>query len=468
MQSNVNLVYLSKLCIIVALGGFLFGFDTAVISGTISLVTDQFSLDAVSLGWFVSCALAGSIFGVITAGLLSDKYGRRNMLIVAAILFFISALGCAISTDYNWLVISRFVGGVGVGFASILSPMYISEIAPAHLRGRLVSLYQLAITVGILIAYFSNSYLLNLHSTANLPETLFFSDSWRMMLGAEVIPALVFCVLLFFVPKSPRWLVQKGLHDEAKTVLQKISNEENVDKQLTEIEGSIQHESGTWSELFSSGVRMALLAGVLLSLFVQFSGINAIMYYGPEIFERAGFSLSDALGDQIIIGVVNVLFTLLAIYKIDDWGRKKLLLVGSIGVISSLLVIAALFIFDINQGGLLLGFLLFFIASFAFALGPVNWVILSEIFPNRIRARAMATASMSVWIGTLLVSQLFPLMLDSLGTGGTFLAFALICTPLLIVTLKLLPETKGKSLEEIEQLWLSRRKENVSSKFRRS
>ena len=453
MQATVNLIYLSKLCLIVALGGFLFGFDTAVISGTISQVKEQFSLDAVTSGWYVSCALAGSIAGVITAGLLSDKYGRRKMLIVAALLFSISALGCIIAPDFNWLVASRFIGGIGVGFASILSPMYISEVAPANLRGRLVSLYQLAITVGILVAYFSNAYLLNFRVSDSFSSISFFQDSWRLMLGAEFVPAVIFCALLFFVPRSPRWLIQKNLHVEARSVLQNISPKSNADEEISIIEKSIGEVKSSWSDLFSANVKVALLAGVTLSLFVQFSGINAIIYYGPEIFERAGFELSDALGGQVSIGIVNVLFTLLAIYKIDFWGRKKLLVVGSVGVIGSLLVIAALFAFEVNQGWLLITFLLIFIASFAFALGPVNWVVLSEIFPNRVRAKAMAVASMSIWLGTLMVGQLFPLMLEKLGSGGTFLAFAVICTPLLFITLKLLPETKGKSLEEIERLW---------------
>ena len=452
-QTHLNTVYLSKLCFIVALGGFLFGFDTAVISGTISLVTDQFSLDAVTSGLYVSCALAGCMLGVVTAGLLSDRFGRKKMLIISGVLFLLSALGCMVASNFDWLIISRFIGGIAVGFASILSPMYISEISPAHMRGRLVSLYQLAITIGILTAYFSNSFLLNLHETIILPQSIIFTDPWRMMLGAELVPALCFIVLLFFVPRSPRWLIQQNFRSEAQKVLQKIANKTDVDYQISEIEASLKHETGGFKELVSLKVRRALFVGIILSLFVQFSGINAIIFYGPDIFERAGFTLSDALGGQVSIGVVNVLFTLLAIYKIDDWGRKKLLLIGSIGVITSLLVIALLFWLELDQAWLLISFLLIFIASFACALGPVNWVILSEIFPNKVRSKAMAVASLSVWFGTMLVGQFFPIMIEKFGSSGTFLAFAIISMPLLIIIMKLLPETKDKTLEEIERLW---------------
>jgi sugar porter (SP) family MFS transporter len=453
--------YINTLAIIASLGGFLFGYDTAVISGTIKFVSTQFSLDAISTGWYVSSALVGCITGVAMAGVLSDKYGRKKVLILSALFFGVSAVGCTFAIGFNDLVLYRFIGGLGIGVASMVSPLYISELSPAHKRGRLVALYQFAITIGILCSYFSNAYLLKLSQSETFAQStgtvyqIMVAEVWRIMLGTSAVPAILFLLLLQIVPESPRWLTIQNRETEALTILHKIVNEEEAQKEMNDIKSNLSRESGGLSIVFKGSFRLPMLIGISLAFLTQISGINAIIYYGPGILEKAGLPIADALGSQVIIGLVNVLFTLIAIWKIDQLGRRPLLIAGVIGILSSLIIVGGLFYFNINNTYLLLTFILFFIACFAFSYGPVIWVLLSEIFPAKIRGQAMALATFSLWIGTALVGQLTPLLLEKLSPAGTFWLFALVTTPALYLSIKIIPETKGKSLEEIENYWIT-------------
>ncbi len=463
---KTNKPYLFTLAFIAALGGFLFGYDTAVISGTISMVQSKYALSPMLEGWYVSSALVGCIAGVAMAGWLSDKYGRKTTLMLSAILFSISAFGCMVAIDFQWLVTYRLVGGMGVGVASMVSPLYISEISPAHIRGSLVTLYQFAITLGILCSYFVNAWLLKISTTTpsleenDLIHTVFYTEVWRGMLGTEALPAILFLLLLLIVPRSPRWLIVKGQLEKALSILTRIGNAEMAQKEVEEIRDMVSREKGAANWTSQPGIRTALMIGIFLSLLAQFSGINAIIYYGPRILEEAGLSLGDALGGQVIIGMVNVLFTLVAIWKIDQLGRRPLLLIGSTGIIGALIIIGMLFHFNITSGTALMSFILFFIACFAFSFGPVVWVVISEIYPTRIRGRAMSIATLATWLGTALVGQIVPVLLDTAGPSGTFWLFALFCSPAIYLAWKVLPETKGKSLEHIERYWIEIQQRN--------
>jgi sugar porter (SP) family MFS transporter len=455
--------YVDKLAIIASLGGFLFGYDTAVISGTINFVSSQFHLDAAGTGWYVSSALLGCISGVSVAGILSDKYGRKKLLILSALFFAVSAIGCAFAIGFTSLVIYRLIGGLGIGVASMLSPLYISELSPSHKRGRLVALYQFAITLGILFSYFINAYLLRLSHTEFMLQTtgllhkIMVSEVWRIMLGTSVVPALLFLFLLLFVPESPKWLTINGKEQGALRILKRIVTDDEAQKEINDIKSNLQNETGGLGILFKGGFRVAMIIGISLAFLSQVSGINAIIYYGPKILQEAGLPVSDALTGQVVIGFVNVLFTLIAIWKIDRLGRKPLLLTGIIGIILSLIIIGLLFYFNSTNTYLLLIFILFFIACFAFSYGPVIWVLLAEIFPARIRGKAMSLATFSLWIGTALVGQLTPIFLEKLKPAGTFWLFALLTAPAFWLAIKIIPETKGKSLEEIERYWLNRK-----------
>lgn len=448
--------YLYLVCLIAALGGFLFGFDTAVISGTVNLVKHDFRLDAVHEGWFVSCALLGCIIGVSISGKLSDKYGRKIVLILSAILFLVSAIGCMFSGSFTTLVMFRLIGGLGIGVASMVSPLYISEFSPSRYRGMMVSLYQLALTVGIVVAYFSNAYLVG-HANDTFSEPglhkIFSAEVWRAMLGLGALPAGIFMASLFMVPESPRWLLLKGEEQKAMAILWKIDGEEAAFRELKDFRSQRNSKPGSLAELFKPIYRKALWIGLLLPFLSQVCGINAVIYYGPKILEQAGFTLGNALGGQVTIGLINVVFTFVAIFAVDKWGRRPLLFLGIGGAVASLVVIGALFALGIISGPWILIFILAFIACFAFSFGPVCWVIVGEIFPNSIRGKAMALATLSLWVGNFLVGQLTPVMLEGLGAAWTFWLFALCCSPALLLTWKLIPETKGKSLEWIENYW---------------
>lgn len=440
--------YLIKVTLIGALGGLLFGYDTAVISGAIGFLETKFGLDANMKGWAVSSAILGCIMGVAVAGYVADKIGRKKTMLITAFLFAISALGCAIAGSFTQLVIARIIGGVGVGAASMLSPLYISEIAPAEKRGMLVSLYQLAIVLGINIVFFFNYMVAGSHT-----EQWNIDTGWRYMLGSETVPALLFLIALFFVPESPRWLSKKGRDAEALDVLSRVNSEVVAKKIHKEIQEALGHEKGTFKELFAPGLRMAMIIGIFLALFSQITGINAIMYYAPEILKGVGFGVDSALMQTVIIGVINTIFTFVAIKYIDKLGRRTLLLWGVSGMIICLFAIGMLYQFELTSGPWLLLFILGFVGCFATSLGPIPWVLISEIFPTKTRGIAMSLSIVVLWIGVMLISQFTPVLLEELGAGYTFWLFMVNAIILVIFTYKMIPETKGKTLEEIEMSW---------------
>lgn len=468
-NKTIQMGYVAFLSLVAALGGLLFGYDTAVISGTISQVSLQFQLTTMQSGWYVGSALVGSIIGVIFAGRLSDKLGRKITMFLSAILFISCGIGCALSNSLTELVIWRMVGGAGIGIVSVVCPLYISEISPASHRGRLVSLYQLAVTVGFLAAYLMNYYLLNLsvnyHSNSIVLQKIFGTESWRGMLGAETLPALLFFIVIFFIPESPRWLMVRNKKSQAAQIFSRIfTNQEEVIYQMNETEKVLQlqaNESSDWKVLMQPGFRKAVLIGCAIAILGQFMGVNAVLYYGPSIFESSGLSRGDSLFYQALIGTVNMLTTVLALLIIDKIGRKKLVYVGVSGMIISLILIGLYFSFA-NVWGLTSIFLLIcFLAYIFFCAGSISAVIfvfLSEMYPTRIRGLAMSIATLSLWIGTYLIGQLTPWMLETLTPSGTFFLFAAMCIPYMLIVWKLMPETAGKSLEDIERFWLKNTK----------
>ena len=444
--------------LVASLGGFLFGFDMAVVSGVLPLLQKQFNLSAFQEGWFVSSALVGCIVGVAFSGELADRIGRKKPLLLSASLFVLSALGCALAPSLFLLITARFLGGVGIGLASNVVPLYISEIAPAKSRGRLITYYQFALTFGILIAYLTNAALVKyafIHTGSHAGgwlASVTTTEVWRAMLGLGAIPAVLFLVGLFLVPESPRWLFQRGRIMEGDQVLAAIGTDRQSINEGKAIAAN-NDDKVSYKELFSSRWRKALLIGLLLPLFSQFSGINAIIYYGPSILSNAGISLSDSLLSQVIFGAANMLFTLVAIWKVDSAGRRPLYLAGTAGAAISLLATGICFAAGATHSTWLLVSVLVFLACFAFSIGPLKFVVAAEIFPNKIRGRAMAISIMVMWIADTIVGQLTPILLKVIGTAATFWSFAAFCVIAFITVYKLLPETKGKSLEQIEAEW---------------
>ncbi len=463
MQSTINFGYLIFLSVVAALGGFLFGYDTAVISGTIAQVTQLFQLDALQQGWYVGCALVGSIIGVLFAGILSDKLGRKLTMVISAILFSASALGCALCTDFMQLVVYRIIGGVGIGVVSIVSPLYISEVSVAQYRGRLVSLYQLAVTVGFLGAYLVNYQLLAWSESGALLgvpllNKIFITEVWRGMLGMETLPAILFFIIIFFIPESPRWLIVRGQERKAINILERIYNSiTEATNQLKETQSVLTAEtSSEWSLLMKPGILKAVIIGVCIAILGQFMGVNAVLYYGPSIFENAGLSGGDSLFYQVLVGLVNTLTTILALVIIDKVGRKKLVYYGVSGMVVSLILIGLYFLFGDSLGVsslFLLVFFLFYVFCCAVSICAVVFVLLSEMYPTKVRGLAMSIAGFALWIGTYLIGQLTPWMLQNFTPAGTFFLFALMCVPYMLIVWKLVPETTGKSLEEIERYW---------------
>ena len=463
MKSTINFSYLIFLSVVAALGGFLFGYDTAVISGTIAQVTQLFQLDALQQGWYVGCALVGSIVGVLFAGILSDKLGRKLTMVISAVLFSTSALGCALSADFTQLVIYRIIGGVGIGVVSIVSPLYISELAVAQYRGRLVSLYQLAVTVVFLGAYLVNYQLLawaesGTQLSVDWLNKIFITEVWRGMLGMETLPAILFFIIIFFIPESPRWLIVRGKELKAVNILEKIYNSITEAKsQLNETKSVLTSETKSeWSLLMKPGIFKAVIIGVCIAILGQFMGVNAVLYYGPSIFENAGLSGGDSLFYQVLVGLVNTLTTVLALVIIDKVGRKKLVYYGVSGMVVSLILIGLYFLFGDSLGVsslFLLVFFLFYVFCCAVSICAVVFVLLSEMYPTKVRGLAMSIAGFALWIGTYLIGQLTPWMLQNLTPAGTFFLFAVMCVPYMLIVWKLVPETTGKSLEEIERYW---------------
>ena len=442
-MENYRKNYVLLISAIASLGGFLFGFDTAVISGTTPFIQPYFNLDDIGLGWTVSSLLFGCILGVMVAGKPSDLFGRKKTLMVAALLFVMSAIGSALAEQLTVFIAFRILGGFGVGIASMLSPMYISEVSPAARRGRLVSLNQLAIVIGILIAFVSNALLVDTGV-----------NNWRWMLAVMGFPAVLFFITLFFAPESPRWLVQKGFSAKALLILEKVNGKAIAETELKAIEESVRSETdnGTYREVASPRMRPILIIGIFLAVFSQITGINSIMYYAPIIFQKIGAGASSAVIQTAFIGGINVLFTFLAISLIDKVGRKPLLIGGTVGMMISLTAIAIAFYMKKFDGFIILFFILTYCASFAASLGPVVWVLLSEIFPNKLRSKAMSIAVVSIWISDFLLILVFPFVLTTFGGATAFLIFDIMCLILLLFAIFKVPETKGRSLEELEKI----------------
>lgn len=431
--------YLLKSTVVAALGGLLFGFDTAVISGTTRALTDTFQLSPGALGLTVSVALWGTIIGSMFAGIPGDKFGRRDSLRVMAVLYVVSSLGCALAWNWTALVIFRFIGGLGIGGSSVLGPMYIAEIAPAKWRGRLVGLFQFNIVFGILVAYFSN-YIVGTMG--------FGAAEWRWKLGIPAAPAFVFLLLLFGIPRSPRWLVKKQRIAEARQVLQMIGGED-YEQELQDIVVSIDAEHHASDALFSWKYGLPIFLAVSIGMFNQLSGINAILYYLNDIFGYAGFNKVSSDLQAVAIGATNLIFTMVAMSVIDRIGRKTLLLIGSVGTAVCLAGVAAIFLTHSHQN-LLVWLLVGYIASFAFSQGAVIWVFISEVFPNRVRAKGQSLGSFSHWFMNAVISGVFPLLAASSG-GYPFIFFSLMMCLQFLVVLFVYPETKGVTLEQMQK-----------------
>lgn len=459
---KTNSGYVIFMAVVAAIGGILFGYDTAVISGTISSVTGQFSLDTLQQGWYVGCALIGSIIGVLFAGTLSDTIGRKKTMLIAATLFCLSAVFCAASADFMQLVCFRIIGGVGIGIVSIVSPIYISEVSPADRRGTMVSLYQLAVTIGFLAAYLVNFWIQDSAQEADYSSGLWShlmkDEMWRGMLGSMTVPAVLYFIVIFFIPESPRWLIVKGKGDRAIVTLKRIySDAGTAEMQLEETRKSIAGETKSeWKALLQPGIMKAVIIGSAIAILGQFMGVNAVLYYGPEIFSEAGLSSGDSMFSQVLVGAVNMLTTIIAVFIIDKVGRKQLIYWGVSGMILSLVMIGMYFIFGEAWGlgnGFLLAFFLFYVFCCAISISAVVFVLLSEMYPNSVRGRAMSVAGLALWVGTYLIGQLTPWLLENLTPGGTFFLFAVMCIPYILIMWKAVPETTGKTLEEIEEYW---------------
>jgi sugar porter (SP) family MFS transporter len=440
----------------VALGGFLVGFDATVISGAVPFIRDYFGLGgdggSLKLGWAVSCLGWGAMAGNLAAGMLSDRLGRKKVLLLTSMLFLASALTAALSSSFTVFVLARICGGLAVGAAILTAPVYIAEIAPARARGSLVSLNQLMIVIGISISFFSNYFLVSLGA-----------QSWRWMLGVQVVPAALYFLLLLLVPESPRWLLSKRREQDALAVLAQVHGSAAAQRELADIQATLVSNARQFAvrELLTGRLRRVLIFGFGIAFFQQATGINAVFYYLPTIFAQAGGGLSTAFGQSVFVGLVNLGMTFLAIWLIDRLGRKPLLCIGVAGMMLSLLTISWAFYSAhasigggpaVNHGTLVLVALAAFVASFAISLGPVMWVLLSEIFPNEERAAAISVVGFWNSLVSASVTLLFPKELATWGPAGTFLAYGLLAGAGLLFIVMLAPETKGKTLEELEQM----------------
>jgi sugar porter (SP) family MFS transporter len=453
-QSLTGGVYVMVVCLVAALGGLLFGYDTGVINGAIGPLKAYFNLDEVHEGWAMGCALLGCALGAAGAGAISDRFGRKKVLILSAVLFFVSAVGTAIPTTLTTFILFRILAGLGIGAASISSPLYIAEITPARIRGRMVSVNQFAIVSGILVVFFVN-YFIALQGD----ELWNQNHGWRWMFASGALPALVLLVLLFLVPESPRWLTKQGREDKALGILTRVNGSDRARIELAEIKDTLRHETGSLGQLFQPGMKLVLVIGIVLAVLQQITGINVFLYFGTEIFKKMGSETNAALLQNIVVGAVNLSFTIIAIWTVDKIGRKPLMLIGSTGMGICLLAMG-LAAYAQTTGPWILLFILGYIACFALSVGPVTWVILSEIFPTRIRGRAMAIATVCLWVANYIVSQTFPMMNDdkswfvaTFHRAFPFWLYGVFCAVLLVFVWRFVPETKGKTLEQIEKHW---------------
>ncbi len=442
MKSAINLSYVLFLAATAALGGLLFGFDIAIITGAGPFLTEHFALSDLSLGWAFSSLLFGCVVGSAVAGRLTDFYGRRKILLVVAILFACTSAATGLAPSFGMFIVARFLGGVAVGGASILSPMYVSEISPPTVRGRMGALYQMSIVIGILISYCINYLLRDIG-----PE------NWRWMFISGVIPSAVFFVLLFYAPETPRYLYAAGRDREALAVLERISGRENAELEAAEIRASFAGRKHAWSDLLQPGTRRAVMVGFFLAILVQVSGINTIIDYAPAIFRSTGWKIDAALFSTFIIGLNNLVFTIASFGLIDRYGRKPLYIVGSLGMTAALMALAGAVVMGHFEGGMVLALILTYLAFFCSCIGPVFWTLVPEIFPNHIRGTAMAVPVLTQWIANAVVVLFFPLAFNQIGKVVTFGFLAAMSLAQAIFTWLFVPETKNKPLEEIEEFW---------------
>ena len=457
-MKNFNKIYILGISMISAMGGLLFGYDWVVIGGAKPFYERFFDIaNSPNLqAWAMSSALIGCVVGAVLSGMISDRYGRKRPLMLSAFLFTIASIGTGATSDYSTFVIFRILGGVGIGLASALSPMYIAEIAPTHIRGRFVSLNQMTIVIGILLAQ-----VINLIIAQDVPVGA--SDdfiraswngqvAWRWMFYACGVPAVIFLGLAFLLPESPRWLMKAGMPEKAFPTLNKIGGEAYARNEMKNIQATLDDvaEKVDFKTLFKPMYKYVLLIGVFLAVFQQWSGINTVFNYAEEIFSAAGYGVSDTLFNIVITGSVNLVFTLVAMFTVDKWGRKKLMVFGSLGLAINYVLLGSAYYFQL-QGVAVLILVLTAIAIYAMSLAPIVWVILSEIFPNRIRGAAMALATFALWVACFILTYTFPLLNATFGASGTFWVYAGICLVSFVIIVIKLPETKGKSLEEIEK-----------------
>ena len=453
LQENFNFRFIALVTVVAALGGLLFGYDTAVIAGAIGFLQTHFQLDPAMKGWAAASALLGCVIGVSFAGIFSDRVGRKKTLVLSGALFLASAIGTAVANEFSFFVIFRMLGGIGVGVASMASPMYIAELSPARMRGRMVSVNQFAIVTGILIIYFVNYFIV-----LSGDEVWNTTTGWRWMFASGAIPSAIFLGLLLLVPESPRWLIEKGDKEKAHRILARIGGSAYADAESQSIESTLDQEVESLRQLFQPGWRKVMLLGIGLAVLQQVTGINVLLYYAPEIFKKLGSGADAALLETIVVGAVNLAFTIVAIWTVDRLGRKPLMIIGSIGMCISLVAMGLAGQFSVVSTWVLVC-ILAYIACFALSVGPVTWVILSEIYPTRIRGRALSIATFCLWGTNFVVSQTFPMLDENPALiarfhhGFPFYVYAAFCVVLVFTVWKAVPETKGHSLEEIEKFW---------------
>ena len=468
--AQANWRYVIPICLVATLGGLLFGYDTGVISGAIEPLTARFGLGDLMKGWASGCVLIGCAAGVLVVGPISDRFGRKLAMRLAAFMFLLSSIGTTVPPDIGTFILFRFLGGVGIGIASISTPMYIAEITPAGIRGRMVAVNQIAIVGGIAATSFINYAIAHSQGDPGQPavQAWLTQTGWRWMFGSGIAPAVLFGLLLLFIPESPRWLIERGRNDEAETVLAKVAGRSFATAESDSIRAALAHEKGTWTELFSATFRRPLILGVGLAILQQITGINVFLYFGATIFKglSASTGVDAGLLQQIIINGAGVLFTVIAIAAVDHWGRKPLMLVGTTGMGISLVLMGMLAqrMTDPNAvNHAMLGCILLYIGCFGLSVGPVTWVILAEIYPTAIRGRALGLATFFLWLADYVVTQTFPMMdakdswfVKTFNHAFPFYIYAACCVLLVLLVWRAVPETKGRSLEEIEQFWRRR------------